>query len=166
MTHKTGQGSGRKYYDSQNSYGNSFGEKHRWGAFKRKSKLNFSRIPIYNNNKMDVTGYVLKADVSEKVAMDEHNVTLAELSREITKVYEKVPVPRLFQLMVKKGDMMALVIDEYGGMEGLVTMEDSIDTITGIEIVDEKDNHIDYQKLARELWKMRLEDIQHRFIDL
>ncbi|PLX25440.1 MAG: hemolysin [Salinivirgaceae bacterium] len=134
--------------------------------FNQKDELNFSRIPIYNKNKEDITGYVLKADVWEKVAMDEHEVTLADLKREITKVYERVPVPRLFQLMVKKNDMMALVIDEYGGTEGLVTMEDIIETITGIEIVDEKDTHIDYQKLARELWKKRIEENRGNIIDL
>jgi CBS domain containing-hemolysin-like protein len=134
--------------------------------FNQKDKQNFSRIPVYNKNKEDITGYVLKADVWEKVAMDEHDVTLADLKREITKVYERVPVPRLFQLMVKKKDMMALVIDEYGGTEGLVTLEDIIETITGIEIVDEKDTHVDYQKLARELWKKRLAENSGNVIEL
>lgn len=134
--------------------------------FKLRNELNFSRIPVYNKNKEDITGYVLKGDVWEKVAIDEHDIPLSDLKREITKVYEKVPVPRLFQLMVKKNDMMALVIDEYGGTEGLVTMEDIIETITGIEIVDEKDTHIDYQKLAREMWKKKLADNKNNIIDL
>ncbi len=118
-------------------------------------QFQFSRIPVYVEHKENITGYVLKADILEKVARDDHHVKLSELKRDITKVYERVKVPRLFQLMMKKNDLIALVIDEYGGTEGLVTVEDIIETITGIEIVDEKDTHVDYQKLARELWKKR-----------
>jgi CBS domain containing-hemolysin-like protein len=77
------------------------------------------------------------------------------MQRELTKIYERVTLPRLFQLMMKKNDLIALVIDEYGGVEGVVTLEDIIETITGIEIVDEKDTHPDYQVLAREIWRAR-----------
>ena len=115
----------------------------------------FSRIPVYENDKENVTGYVLKADVMEKAALGILDISLGSLQRSITKVYERISVPRLFQLLVRKNDLIALVIDEYGGVEGLVTMEDIVETLTGIEIVDEKDTHADYQKLAREIWEKR-----------
>lgn len=118
-------------------------------------KYKFSRIPVYENDNENVSGYVLKADVMEKAALDQLSVTLSDLNRSITKVYERISVSRLFQLMVRKNDLIALVIDEYGGVEGLVTMEDIVETLTGIEIVDEKDTHTDYQKLAREIWEKR-----------
>lgn len=128
-------------------------------------KYHFSRIPLYAENKENITGYVLKADILEKVAKDEHHVQLKKLSRDITKVYERIDVPRLFQLLMKKNDLITLVIDEYGGTEGIVTIEDIIETLTGIEIVDEKDTHIDYQKLAREIWKKRLDENRNRIIN-
>lgn len=115
----------------------------------------FSRIPIYENDKENVVGYVLKADVMEKAALGYLDVSLSNLQRSVTKVYERINVPRLFQLLVRKNDLIALVIDEYGGLEGLVTMEDIVETLTGIEIIDEKDTHADYQKLAREIWEKR-----------
>ncbi|MFO7864021.1 MAG: CNNM domain-containing protein [Salinivirgaceae bacterium] len=118
-------------------------------------EFHFSRIPVYYGFKENITGYVLKADLLEKAAKDELNVEVASMQREITKVYERVTLPRLFQLMMKKNDLIALVIDEYGGIEGVVTLEDIIETITGIEIVDEKDTHTDYQVLAREIWRTR-----------
>ncbi len=133
--------------------------------FKQIDKLYFSRIPVYEGNKENITGYVLKGDILEKVAKDQHDVKINSLKREITKVYERIAVPRLFQLMIKKNDLIALVIDEYGGTEGIVTMEDIIETLTGIEIVDEKDTHVDYQKLAREIWKKRLDENRNRIID-
>ena len=133
--------------------------------FKQIDELYFSRIPVYQGNKENITGYVLKGDILERVAKDQHDVKIESLKREITKVYERIPVPRVFQLMMKKNDLIALVIDEYGGTEGIVTMEDIIETLTGIEIVDEKDTHMDYQKLAREIWKKRLNENRNRIID-
>lgn len=132
--------------------------------FRQIDQYYFSRIPVFEGNKENITGYVLKADVLEQVAKDQHGAKISDLKRDITKVYERIPVPRLFQLMMKKNDLISLVIDEYGGTEGLVTMEDIIETITGIEIVDEKDTHVDYQKLAREIWKKRLDDNRSRII--
>ncbi|HKK79183.1 MAG TPA: CBS domain-containing protein, partial [Phaeodactylibacter sp.] len=67
------------------------------------------------------------------------------------------PLPDLFNRMMEKREHIALVVDEFGGMAGIVTMEDVIETLLGIEIVDEQDNIEDMQMLARRNWEKRAE---------
>ncbi len=112
--------------------------------------LAFSRIPIFSDNLDHIPGYVLKDSVLSKLAEDRHQMKLRELKRDFIVTRETMSVPKLFEQLLYKKEHIALVVDEFGGTSGLVTMEDIIETLLGLEIVDESDIQTDMQKLAEE----------------
>ncbi len=120
-----------------------------------KNYLNFSRIPVYSANQENITGYVFRQNVFEKLAEEFENLKLKDIKNEIIVVPESKQVFALWEYLLEKKEHIALVVDEYGGMEGIVTMEDIIETLLGFEIVDEKDTITDMQQYARERWKQR-----------
>lgn len=122
---------------------------------RNKDYLKFSRIPIYADNDENITGYVFRQTVFEKLAEDNVGLTLKNISRKIEFIPRSKPVFNTWEALLEKKEHIAVVIDEYGGMDGIVTMEDIIETLLGFEIVDEKDTVSDMQQYARERWKMR-----------
>ena len=118
-------------------------------------EFRFSRIPVYTENRDDITGYVLKDQILLKAAQEEDDVMLHDLRRDILGVPETLPLPELFERLVDSLEHIALVIDEYGGTAGIVTMEDVVETLLGMEIVDEADSTEDMQVLARRQWLKR-----------
>ncbi|WP_143960631.1 CNNM domain-containing protein [Litoribacter populi] len=123
--------------------------------FTRKEVRAFSRIPVYNGSIDNITGYILKYDALEKLAHDEFDVKLKQLKRPITVVQNTDPIPNILELLLGKREHIAMVVDEYGGMNGIVTMEDILETLLGLEIQDESDATQDMQDLARTQWKSR-----------
>ena len=123
--------------------------------FDKNKELRFSRIPIFQGNRDHVTGYVLKDNVFKEVAEDHDDKLLQDLKREIIMVERNIPIPRLFEKFVEAKEHVALVVDEYGSVSGLVTMEDVIETLLGLEIMDESDTDSDMQQLARKNWEKR-----------
>lgn len=123
--------------------------------FKANSNIRFSRIPIYNEDPDNITGLVLKDDVFKEMAFGNGKKLLADVKRPIIVVNRSLPIPILFEKLVESRNHMALVVDEYGSVSGLVTMEDVIETLLGMEIMDESDNVSDLQVLARKSWEER-----------
>lgn len=119
------------------------------------TEFRFSRIPVFAASRDDVTGYVLKDDVLLRAAQGDGHETLRDLKREIVVVPSALPLPRLFERLVDQREHIALVVDEYGGTEGIVTMEDIVETLLGLEIVDEVDSVADMQAMARQQWLRR-----------
>lgn len=122
--------------------------------------LRFSRIPLYQDSKDNIVGYVLKDKlltslVNELRSGSSDNTELKELRREITVVQQHDPITSLFDDFTEKREHIALVVDEFGGMAGIVTMEDVLETLLGLEIVDESDNTVDMQAMARKQWETR-----------
>lgn len=115
----------------------------------------FTRLPVYEGTLDAPTGYVLRDDAVERVAADEHGVKLTEIKRPLITVPEGTPLPELFEQFVGDKEHIALVIDEFGGTEGVVSVEDVVETLLGLEIVDEADRAHDMQELARQRWKVR-----------
>lgn len=115
----------------------------------------YSRIPIYSNNNENITGYISRQTVLEKLTNKETNLKLQDVCRKIIVVPESVTLMNLWEILLEKREHIALIVDEYGGMDGIVTMEDIIETLLGVEIVDERDKIIDMQHYARERWKER-----------
>ncbi len=113
-------------------------------------ELVFSRIPIRDDiDKEKIVGYILKDDVLEHLIDDAKEKTLGEFKREITSVTEGYSVFELFNHFIEMKEHIALVLDDFGGMAGIVTMEDVIETLLGAEIVDETDKVVDLQALAK-----------------
>ena len=123
--------------------------------FKKNLNLRFSRIPIYSNDADNIKGLVLKDEVFKEMALDNGSKKLSELKRNIIVVERNLPIPTLFEQLVESRNHMALVVDEYGSVSGLVTMEDVIETLLGLEIMDESDNVSDLQHMARKSWEVR-----------
>jgi CBS domain containing-hemolysin-like protein len=122
---------------------------------KNKDFLHFSRIPIYRGSKDDITGYVLRDLVFEKLAEDQFDLKLRDISRVIVTFPETLTVLEAWDRLLLKKEHIALVVDEYGGMGGIATIEDIIESLLGVEIVDEKDKVEDMQQYAMERWKSR-----------
>ncbi len=114
----------------------------------------FSRIPVYGENLDDIKGFVLKSDILQ-TAQDNPEKALADICRPIVVMVGDVTLHTMFEQMMSKSVHIALVVDEYGGTEGIVTMEDFIETLLGLEIVDEVDTIEDMQESARKQWKIR-----------
>jgi CBS domain containing-hemolysin-like protein len=123
--------------------------------FESNQDLRFSRIPIYGMNRDDITGYVLKDAILEDIIHNKPAETLEDLCREITLVRYDMPITKLFDQMIASKEHIALVLDDYGSAQGLATMEDVIETMLGLEIMDESDNVEDMQLLARKNWEKR-----------
>ena len=114
----------------------------------------FSRIPLYEEENDDyVTGYVLKQEILEKLAEDRFNVKLKDLERPILSFQEDESVSTIWEKLLEKKEHICVIIDEYGSMRGIVTLEDVIETMLGFEIVDESDEVVDMQQLAKEQWE-------------
>ncbi|WP_298038458.1 hemolysin family protein [uncultured Desulfuromonas sp.] len=115
----------------------------------------FTRIPVYRESIDQITGFVRRDEVQRQIIEGHHERALKELARKIPVVYEYAPIMALFDSLVGQNEHIAMVVDEYGGFEGIVTIEDLMETLLGIEIVDELDTVEDMQRLARENWEKR-----------
>lgn len=109
----------------------------------------FSRIPVYEGGPDDITGFVLRAEVLATHHHPEGTTTLGCLRRSIIRVMDCERVDRLFFRLLVEHSHIALVVDEYGDIQGIVTLEDLIETLLGMEIVDECDRDVDMQIVAR-----------------
>lgn len=118
--------------------------------FQVKQSWSFSRIPVYAGDKDYITCYVLKDAVLKLLSEDQFHVKLSDLKRPILTFREEESVFQIWEKMLEKREHISVIIDEYGGLRGLVTMEDIIETMTGVEIVDEDDVAVDMQALAKE----------------
>jgi CBS domain containing-hemolysin-like protein len=123
--------------------------------FERYEQKPFSRIPVYERDPEDIVGFVLRNDLLLARAREEGQAAVGDYRREIPKLPEQVDLSRAFDRFLKERAHMMLVIDEYGGFTGILTLEDVLETLLGIEIVDESDTSEDMQRLARQLWEQR-----------
>ena len=117
--------------------------------------LRFSRIPLVPREGESISQYVLKNDILLAAARGKREKTLVQLARKILIVPENASLSSLFDMLLDRREHIALIVDEYGGVSGIVTMEDILETVVGVEIVDETDETIDMQRLARQRWEKR-----------
>jgi CBS domain containing-hemolysin-like protein len=117
--------------------------------------LRFSRIPVFAENPDEITGYFLKDNLLEAMINDKGNNTLASIKRTIIVTNRDLSIPDLFDKLIKEKEHIALVVDEYGSVSGIVSQEDVIETLLGLEIMDESDNIADLQSYARKSWENR-----------
>ena len=122
--------------------------------------LHYSRIPVYNDNPDFITGYILRSDALELLAEDKFDIKLREIKREISYFSEDTSISDIWDGLLRDKDQIALIIDDYGSFRGILTLEDIIETLLGLEIIDEKDEIIDMRQYAQERWKKR----QNRYL--
>ncbi len=115
----------------------------------------YSRIPIYDADEEYIKGYVLRSEVLDNLSDDRFKLRLGELMRPILTFQESVSVSTIWEKMLATKEHISVIIDEYGSMRGIVTMEDVIETMLGVEIVDESDEAVNMQDMAREKWEQQ-----------
>jgi len=123
--------------------------------------LHYSRIPVYSDNKENINGFVYRHEVMENLANDNFDLRLKEIKKPILVAPNIQPLTILWEKLVSQKAHIALIVDEYGGFEGIVTLEDIIETILGLEIMDERDVVADLQQFARDRWNERMAKYKH-----
>lgn len=124
--------------------------------FANHPKLSFSRFPIYDEEIDQITGFVLKSDLLLAKSNQDLHTPIKAHKREITFVFAKMKLFDLLDLMLKSRVHIVIAVGEYGEVKGLVSLEDVLETLLGLEIVDEFDKVEDMQALARQLMDRRL----------
>jgi CBS domain containing-hemolysin-like protein len=117
--------------------------------------LHFSRIPVYSEYLDNITGYVFRQNVFEKLSEKGSTMKLKDIKRDILITYQSRPIFSVWEELLERKEHIAVVVDDFGGLQGIVTMEDIIETLLGFEILDETDAVTDMQEYARERWRKR-----------
>ncbi|MDP6364275.1 MAG: hemolysin family protein [Candidatus Poseidoniia archaeon] len=119
------------------------------------SPLPFSRIPVTDSGLDDVVGFVLRSRLMEAYGGNDSESPLGDLLQPLHSVGPEDSVSDLLDEFIARREHAFLVVDEYGTTQGLITLEDAVETLLGVEIVDESDSVEDMRQLARELWEKR-----------
>lgn len=114
----------------------------------------FSRIPVYKDSIEDVVGLVMTKKIFQQALVDD-SVLLGSIKKDIFAINENIPVSKTLDLFIKKKEHMFLVTDNYDQTEGIITLEDCVETILGVEIVDESDSTVDMRELAKQKMKQK-----------
>ena len=121
--------------------------------YRKKEFRHHSRIPVYAESDDYITGYILRTDALQLLADDKFDCTLGSIRRDVELFNEDTPLGEIWDRMLSKNEQIACIIDEYGAFQGILSLEDVIETLLGSEIVDESDVAPDMQALALERWK-------------
>jgi CBS domain containing-hemolysin-like protein len=122
--------------------------------------LAYSRIPVYKESMDDVTGFVLRYHILSAAATGKEQLRLHRLALPIHAVPETINVARVLEEFISRREHIFLVINEYGGTEGIITLEDALESLLGTEITDETDLVADLQLLAKQRHASRLQPLR------
>ena len=114
----------------------------------------FSRIPVYSGSIENVTGIVLTKKIFKQDLKD-NTITLNSIKKDMFTINENIPVSKALAMFIAKKDHMFLVTDNYDQTDGIVTLEDCVETILGVEIMDESDTTEDMRELAKRRMKQK-----------
>ena len=112
--------------------------------------IRFSRIPIYGESIDDIKGIIIRSQLLMAASRDEWDLSITELSKPEKTNSTKSSVDSALDMFLTNKQQIAIVIDEFGGTSGILTMEDVLETLLGEEIVDELDEVEDMRELARD----------------
>lgn len=124
--------------------------------FEQHGNAPFSRIPIYTTDQDEMVGYVLKTDILLEQAKDNFDAKISDYKRDCIMLPDSLTAFHAYERMMHEKSHIALVVDEYGTVRGLLSLEDIVETIIGLEITDEMDAVEDMQDLAHQRWKERM----------
>jgi len=127
--------------------------------FRKYEQVMFSRIPVFGEDPDQIFGFVLRGDLLLAQASGESARSLDEFRREVPVLPDSVSLAHAFTLLLRQTAHIAIVVDEYGDLQGILTLEDIFETLLGLEIVDEGDETVNMQELARDRWKRRAEEM-------
>lgn len=119
----------------------------------QKSQYHFSRIPVYNEDKDNITGYVIRQQIFEYLIEEKHDLKLKDIKRDILSFSKNTTLFEAWETMLQQKEHISIISGDYGGMDGIATFEDIIESLLGFEIVDETDQEIDMQKYALKKWQ-------------
>ena len=119
-------------------------------VFANNPNIPFARMPIYKQHIDDIVGIVRRRDMLKAKAEDRDNVMLKELMHDVLFVPEHTHLGNILQEFIKEHQQLAVVVDEFGSMAGVITMEDIIEHILGQEIWETDDPAVDMRELARQ----------------
>lgn len=129
-------------------------------VFAKYKPLRFSRIPVYSESLDNITGMTFRYKIHEAVSNDQHDKPISEMVTPISSVPERMTVSQAIDFFIKEKEHIALAVDEYGVVAGLVTLEDAVETLLGVEIVDELDSVEDMRKFALDQWQQRKQKLR------
>lgn len=124
-------------------------------VFQKYQPLRYSRIPVFHDSIDNVIGMCYRYKVLESVSNDLHGQKIADIVHPIASIPERMTVSQVLDFFIKDKEHIALAVDEYGIITGLVSLEDAVETLLGVEIVDELDSVEDLRKYALEQWQLR-----------
>jgi CBS domain containing-hemolysin-like protein len=128
----------------------------RVGEFFHKYKKNrLSRIPVYSNEQDNIVGFVIRADLLLAQARGNSDIKLSNYVRNMPTLLDEMSLSHAMKEMLLARAHISLIVNEYGTVKGLLTLEDIFETLIGHEIIDEGDKNINMQKLAKRLWKAK-----------
>lgn len=128
--------------------------------YEKTDPLRYSRIPIYKEKEDNITGLVLKDDILSQLAQDHDGLQLKDLKRRVLVVDDDQNLFSLFETLTRQRSHVAVAVDNYGSLVGLISLEDVIETLFGFEIMDESDRVADLQQKAQEIWDKRSKDLK------
>lgn len=124
-------------------------------AFAKHQPLRYSRIPVFHDSLDNIIGMAQRYKILEAVSNDKHDQKISELVSQISSIPERTSVSHVLDFFIKEKEHLALAVDEYGNITGIVSLEDAVETLLGVEIVDELDSVEDLRKYALEQWQLR-----------
>lgn len=129
-------------------------------VFAKHRPLRFSRIPVYQGSLDNIVGMTYRYKIHEALSHDQHAKKIGELVTPISSIPERMTVSQVLDYFIKEKEHIALAVDEYGIVTGIVSLEDAVETLLGVEIVDELDSVADMRKFALEQWQMRKQKLR------
>ena len=114
---------------------------------------------MYADDREHLTGFVLKDDLLLAQARNNTDNTMETYRRELPTLHDTTSLSDAFEEILHMRAHIMMIVDEYGGMEGIITMEDILETLLGLEIMDESDKTADMQQYAKRMWKRRAKEM-------
>jgi len=133
-------------------------------VIEKKSPIFFSRIPVFDKDIDDIIGMVLRFKIIEAYSNDHLTITMENLLMSVHSVIESTSVANALDLFIKRREHLFMVTDKLGGIAGIITLEDAIETLLGVEIVDEFDTVEDMRKFALEQWENRKKSRKYQHV--